>query len=239
MADKPILATLTGEYFQPVRLHYRVFDHDGLLRVFKKLRCLDYDTTQQRWVWLYDHEAKSLRFQQSYAQIPSYLHPLVIGSFFLRGKDKLLLDLRSCDRATLAVPFFDKRLPRSVTKVTEAEVVNKLFSATENAKLTPDGLFDHQGSTFRDPEAAMQRVIERTAHVQDPEEKLRIALEDMESGAKQPLPEIERFPVHYYEDGIQGFETALQMRQIVALQHWLGNTGYTFFDVFQSMQNSM
>ena len=85
----------------------------------------------------------------------------------------------------------------------------------------------------------MQRVIERTAHVQDPEEKLRIALEDMESGAKQPLPEIERFPVHYYEDGIQGFETALQMRQIVALQHWLGNTGYTFFDVFQSMQNSM
>lgn len=239
MADKPILATLTGEYFQPVRLHYRVFDHEGLVRVFKKLRCLDYDTTQQRWVWLYDHEAKSLRFQQSYAQLPKHLHPLVIGSFFLRGKDKLLLDLRSCERASLAVPFFDNHLPRSVTKVTEAEVVNKLFSATENAKLTPDGLFDHQGSTFRDPEAAMQRVIERTAHVQDPQEKLRIALEDMESEAKQPLPEIERFPVHYYEDGVQGFETALQIRQIVAMQHWLGNTGYTLLDVFQSMQNSM
>ena len=155
MADEPILATVTGEYFQPVRLHYRVFDHEGLVRLFKKLCCLDYDATQQRWVWLYDHEAKSLRFRQSYAQIPKHLHPLVIGSFFLRSKDKLLLDLRSCERATLAVPFFDKHLPRSVTKVTEAEVVNKLFSATENAKLTPHGLFDHQGSTCRDPEAAM------------------------------------------------------------------------------------
>jgi hypothetical protein len=109
----------------------------------------------------------------------------------------------------------------------------------ENAKLTPDGLFDHQGSTCRDPEAAMQRVIERIAHVQDPEEKLQIALEHMESVAKQPLPEIERFPVHYYEEVLQEFETALQIRQIVAMQHWLGNTGYTFFDVFQSMQNSM
>jgi hypothetical protein len=239
MADEPLLATVTGESFQPVRLHYRVFDHEGLERIFKKLCCLDYDATQQRWVWLYDHEAKSLRFRQSYAQIPKHLHPLVIGSFFLRSKDKLLLDLRSCERATLAIPFFDKHLPRSVTKVTEAEVVNKLFSATANAKLTPHGLFDHQGSTCRDPEAAMQRVIERIAHVQDPDEKLQIALENLESEAKQPLPEIERFAVHYYEEGIQGFEIALRFRQIVAMQHWLGNTGYTFFDVFQSMRNSM
>ena len=26
MADKPILATITGEFFQPVRLHYQVLD---------------------------------------------------------------------------------------------------------------------------------------------------------------------------------------------------------------------
>jgi hypothetical protein len=239
MADKPILATMTGETFQPVRLHYRVFDHEGLLRTFEKLRCLDYVATQQRWVWLYEHEAKSLRFKQSYAQIPKHLHPLVIGSFFLRTKDRLLLDLRSCERASLAIPFFDRHLARSLTKVTEAEVVNKLFSATENQKLTPDSLFDHQGSTFCDPNAAVQRVLELTAHAQDPQERLTIALEDMESRTKQPLPEIERFPIHYYEDGIQGFATALQMRQIVALQHWLGNSGCTLFDVIQSMQKSM
>jgi hypothetical protein len=239
MADKPILATMTGEYFQPVRLHYEVFDHEGLLRAFKKLRCLDFDATHQRWVWLYDREAKSLKFKQSYAQIPKHLHPIVIGSVFLRGKDKMLLDLRSCERAALAVPFFDKHISRSVAKVTEAEVVNKLFSATENQKLTPDAIFDHQVSTCRDPEAAVQRIIELMAHVQDPEEKFKIALEEMESPAKRPLPEIERFPIHYYEDGIHGFVTALRIRQVVALQHWLGNSEYTMFDVLQSMQKSV
>src|SRR6266852_2904033 len=136
MADQVILATVTGEYFQPVRLHYRVFDHKGLLLAFNKLRCLVHVPTQQRWVWLYDHEAKHLEFKRSYAQISEHLHPVVIGSFFLRTNDRLLLDLRCCERATSAIEFFDKHLPRSVAKVTEAEVVNKLFSAAENSKLT-------------------------------------------------------------------------------------------------------
>jgi hypothetical protein len=238
MAEKTILATITGEHFQPVRLHYQVSDHEGLLRAIKKLRCLDYDRTQQRWVWLFDHEAKKLQFKQSYDQIPKHLHPLVLGSLFLRTKDKLLLDARSCERATSAIVFFDKHFPRKVAKVTEAEVVNKLFSA-ENPQLTPDSLFDHQDSTLCDPEAAVARIVELTAHVQDPQEKGRIASEYVESQAKRSLPDIERFPVHYYEDGIQGFTTALRLRQIVALQHWLGNSEYTMFDAIQLIMKSM
>jgi hypothetical protein len=238
MADRPLLATLTGEHFQPVRLHYKVLDQPGLLRAFKKLRCVDYDRTQQRWVWLYEHEAKGLRFKQSYAQIPKDLHPIVIGSFFLRPNDQLLLDLRSCERAILAIPFFDKRLPRSVARVTEAEVVNKLFSA-ENRTLTPDSLFDHQASTFIDPQAAMQRFRDLTAGIQDPRERFKVVMEEMESSSKQPLPEIERFPIHYYEDGIVGFAASLRYRQIVALQHWSGNTGYTLMDAIRSVLKSM
>jgi len=125
--------------------------------------------------------------------------------------------------------------------VSEAEVVNKVFS-TENPKLTPDMVFDRQQSqesAAPAPEAAAQRVIELTAHVQDPQEKLRIAAEYMESQAKRPLPEVERLPVHYDEDGIQGFATALKLRQIIAWQHWLGNTGYTMFDVIRGMQERM
>ena len=62
MADQPLLATMTGEHFQPVRLHYKVLNRPGLLRAFEKLRCLDYGPTRRRWVWLYAHEAKKLRF---------------------------------------------------------------------------------------------------------------------------------------------------------------------------------
>ena len=48
MADQSLLATMTGEHFQPVRLHYKVLNRPGLLRAFEKLRCLDYDPTRKR-----------------------------------------------------------------------------------------------------------------------------------------------------------------------------------------------
>jgi hypothetical protein len=227
---------MTGEHFQPVRLHYRVLNRTGLLRAFQKLRCLDYDSTRRRWVWLYAPEAKRLRFQKSYAQFPKELHPIVIGAFFLRSEGTLLLDLRSCERAILAIPFFDTHLPRRLAALEDAEVVNRLLPATEaNLKLTPDALFDAQIGTGVDPEALVQRLAEKTAHTQDPEEKIKIALEDLESRAKEPLPEIERFPVHYAEDGIDGIAMALRLRQIVAMQHWLGNPGYTLGDAIQSL----
>jgi hypothetical protein len=57
----PLLSTLTGEHFQPVRLHYQLFDEDGLTTAFKKLRCVQRDSGQDRWVWLYEHEAKMLQ----------------------------------------------------------------------------------------------------------------------------------------------------------------------------------
>jgi hypothetical protein len=239
MADKPILATLTGDDFQPVRLHYQVFDHEGLLHAFKKLRCVEHDPTQERWVWLYDHEAKNLRFERSFAEIPKKLHPIVIGSFFLREKDKLLLDLRSCERALLAIPFFATHLPHHIAKVTESEIVNKLFSATENAELRPDQLFDTQTSILRDPGAEMQKILDRIGHVRDPREKFKLIQKEMDAQLRQLPPDIERFPVHYHEDGIEGFALALRLRQIVAREHWLGNTRYTLDDAIKETTKRM
>jgi hypothetical protein len=235
MTDQSLLATMTGEHFQPVRLHYKVLNHAGLRRAFEKLRCLDYDPPRKRWVWLYAHEAKTLRFQRSYAQFPKELRPIVIGAFFLRTQETLLLDLRSCERALLAIPFFDKHLPRKLVALEEAEVVNRLFPATEaNLKLTPDALFDSQTGTSLAPEALLQRLAEKSADARDRDEKIRIALEDLQARAKQPLPEIERLPVHYAEDGIGGFTLALRLRQIVAMEHWRGHREYTLGDAIQA-----
>jgi hypothetical protein len=236
MADQSLLATMTGEHFQPVRLHYKVLNRPGLLRAFEKLRCLDYDSTRKRWVWLYAHEAKRLRFQKSYAQFPKELHPIVIGSVFLRSKETLLLDLRSCERAMLAIPFFDSHLPRRLVELEDAEVVNRLFPATKaNLQLSPDALFDSQIGTGIDQEALVQRLTEKVAHIQNPEERFELALEDLKSRANEPLPEIERFPVHYAVDGIEGFKLALRLRQMVAMQHWLGHPEYTLGDAIQSV----
>jgi hypothetical protein len=238
VSEKTLLATMTGEPFQPVRLHYTVFDRKALLRAFKKLRCVDRDPTRLRWVWLYDFEARNLPFEQSYAQIPRQHHPIVIGSFIPRSEDKMVLDLRSWERAVLAIPFFDKHIPRSAAKVTEAEVVNRLFSS-EEAQITPDQLFDRQETPAADPEAVLREIAEQVAVVQDPQEKLALATESLEARAKRPLPEIERFPIHFYEEGIQTFETTLKMRRIIAYQHWLGNTSYSMHNIIQEMLQRM
>ena len=185
MADQSLLGTLTGERFQPVRLHYRVLNHPGLKRAFEKLRCLEYDAPRKRWVWLYAHEAKNLRFHRSYAQFPKELHPIVIGAFFLRTKETLLLDLRSCERALLAIPFFDTHLPRKLVALEEAEIVNRLFPVTKTSQqLTPDALFDAQIGTGIDPESLVRRLADKTADVRDPEEKIKIVLEDFEAPRK-------------------------------------------------------
>jgi len=76
------------------------------------------------------------------------------------------------------------------------------------------------------------------AGIQDPQERLKVVMEDMETSSKQPLPEIERFPIHFYEDGIDGFALTLRLRQLVALQHWLGNTTYTLMDAIRASVKS-
>ena len=56
----------------------------------------------------------------------------------------------------------------------------------------------------------------------------------VEQGSRKPLPEIEKFPVYFYEDGIGSLEAALRMRQIIALEHWKGNIDYSFYDVLKA-----
>ena len=160
----------------------------------------------------------------------------MIGAFFLRTEETLLIDLRSCERALLAIPFFDKHLPRKLVELGDAEVVNQLFPITKaNQQLTPDALFDAQVSTAIDPDALMKQLTDKAAPGRGPAEKLKILFQELESRASKPMPRIERFPVHYAEDGIGGFELALRLRQIVAMQHWLGNPAYTLGDAIQSL----
>jgi hypothetical protein len=238
MADKPVLATITGELFQPVRLHYRVFDDKRLLQALTKLSCVKHDPPRQRWVWLYEDEARGLSFKQSYAQISEKLRPIVLGSFVHRTSDTLLFDLHSGERAMEAIPFFDKHIPRGVAKVTEAEVANKLYPA-DDSQLSPGDVFDHRPTTARDSEAEFQRLAEQVKQGGSLRARLDIALKAFQSATQQPLPETERIPVHYYEDGIAGFKLALTLRQIVAREHWTGNAKYTLSDAIKATTKLM
>jgi hypothetical protein len=238
VADKPVLATITGELFQPVRLHYRVFDDKGLLQALTKLNCVKHDPPRQRWVWLYENEARGLSFKQSYAQISEKLRPIVLGSLIHRTSDTLLLDLRSHERAMEAIPFFDKHIPRGVARVTVAEVANKLYS-TDNPQISPEDVFEQQPATVRDPEAEFQRLAEQVKQGRSFRARLDIVRKAFQSATQKPLPETERIPVHYYEDGIGGFKLALTLRQIVAREHWSGNAKYTLLDAIKATTKRM
>ena len=57
----------------------------------------------------------------------------------------------------------------------------------------------------------------------------------MEQQSKKPLPDVEKFPVHFYDDGITSLENALRLRQIVAFEHWQGHTDYTLGDIIRKV----
>jgi hypothetical protein len=57
-------------------------------------------------------------------------------------------------------------------------------------------------------------------------------------GDDQSIPEVERFPSNYYEDGIDHLHVTLQIRQRLAFEHWKGNTGFSFEDIVNLMVES-
>ena len=205
--QKQLLMTMTGEMHQPVRLYYEVYDQAAVLKTFTKLRCLDDDQDNQRWVWLYHGEAKKLKFHTSYAAIPRKMRPIVLGSFRFPSAQDMTLDVRSCERATQAVVFFDRYLKRSIAHVTHAAIVNRLFPYTTDGLPELEGLFAPDQVTEIDGEAMLRRMAASLQTIQDPGQRMDRAFALMEQQSHERLPEVEKLPVHFYAEGITSFET--------------------------------
>ena len=139
MPDRPLLVTTTGEPFQPARLHYSVRDRRGLEACMRELECVSFDKGRNRWVWLFDAEARSLKFERSWKDV-SKNGPVVLGSFYFRATSAAELYVRSIERALMAVTFFDQYVPRTVARITDMDVANRLFSADQR-DLTPETIF--------------------------------------------------------------------------------------------------
>ena len=205
-----LLATVTGELCQPVRIYYRVSDKNAVNKKFGALKCMQADMVRRRWVWLFDGEARDLEFAKKYRDIPKKRRPIVIGSFYSRTPTEMYLDLRSIERAIHAVPFFDRHLGRKLAEATEFSVVNRLLSAAEYQVDLDQFFTDEVRPNFED----------RLDQVKgDPLATLRFMEEEM----AKPEPVVVRGPLHYYSDGIDSFRTSLRLRQSLALEHWKGS----------------
>src|SRR2546425_9842498 len=226
-----VAMTTTGEILQLIRLHYEVEDSDKLRAIFASLRCLEYDASQTRWVWLYTAEARTLQFKDRRAA-----DNVVLGEFVFKGQTEVVLNLRSFERATNALVFFDHHMPRTVAHVTAMTVSNRLLSTAEAASLgSLDQYFDHAEVVVTDPASLLHDVEELVARTPDLHERFALLDQYLTDRAHAPVSALERLPVHYYEDGIRAVEALLSIRQVRAMHHWQGNTRYTYQDMVPAM----
>jgi tetratricopeptide (TPR) repeat protein len=226
-----VAMTTTGEIMQLIRLHYKVEDSDKLRAIFASLRCLAYDASQVRWVWLYTAEARTLSFKDRRAA-----NNVVLGEFVFKGPQEIVLNLRSFERATNALVFFDHHIPRTVARVTAMTVSNRLLSTAEAASLgSLDQYFDHAEVVVTDPASLLHDVEELVARTPDLHERFALLDQYLTDRAHAPVSALERLPVHYYEDGIRAVEALLSIRQVRAMHHWQGNTSYSYQDMIRDM----
>ena len=236
-ASQSPLYTSTNELFQLVRVYYQVFNKATVLGVFKKLRCIDFDPTRNRWVWLFEDEAKRLRLGKTHSQLSKEVRPLVIGYFTFRGEDQMLLDVRSVERSTQAIAFFDKRINRRAARVTNLRIVNKLFEPTreiieEVIQQSPDRFFDCDN--IARPAEALLAGLEQIKKEEDIDTRRQKALILIDQISKAPLAEVEEMPTNFYEDGIEKLENALKLRQLQLIEHWNGNKDANILDIIKT-----
>ena len=226
-----VAMTTTGELLQLIRLHYDVSDVEQLRARFASLRCLEYDASQRRWVWLYTEEARTLPFKDRHAS-----KDVVLGEFVFKGQTDVVLTLSSFERATNALVFFDHHISRTVAHVTAMTVSNRLLSTAEAASLgSLDQYFDHAEVVVKDPAALLQTLEDLKSSIPDAHERLAVVAHYMEDKAKQPVPAMERFPLDYDDEGIRAVEALLVPHTVIAMHHWQGHTDYTRHDLLQDM----
>lgn len=234
--EKSFLVTATGEPYQIVRVHFSVKNKKKLLETLSRLRCFVYSRNLKQWKWFCKDEAQTFNFSESYALLSKKTVPLVLGTVqFAAATSEMFFDVISFERATKGIVFFDKYIKRSYARVTDIEVVNKLFEASNAWMPRHDDYFDVHETHKTLPEVLINRLSMIASSIDDPKSRASLSYSYLEKMAKEPLAEVERFPTYYYEDGIEKIQASLRMRHFIALQHWYGRTDYTFYDLSQEI----
>lgn len=209
-SQRQLLANMTGELCQPMRIYYQVPDRLRFERKLRSLKCMQSDPAKGRWVWLFHAEARRLEFERGYLDIPKRRRPIVLGRFRFASAAEAYLELRSPERALQALPFFDRYLGRTFAEATEFSIVNRLLDATEKT--------DDFEPFFRQ-EVRIDLAEQLDRHKDDPSEAMALVFDAM----NKKEPDVVRLPLNYYEDGIDSVRVGLRLRQSMALERWQGH----------------
>lgn len=228
--ERQLLATMTNEPFQPVRLYYAVPDPPSVMRKLTALRCMVEAPIERCWQWLFHAEAASLRFPAGgYDDVPRAKRPIVLGRIRFPAHGAMTLQTNSIARAIAGARFFATRLGPEVVAM-RCRLVNRFFAAHEGQ---PDKLMAtlEQNVTVIDPrvtEAALDRWL---AGVRPGGDANRAAAEWVEQQleSQEDVPMVEDLPLAPEEEtpDFKHLTTTLQFRLLRAFEHWRGNTHLT------------
>jgi hypothetical protein len=232
------LTTVTGEPLQPIRLYFSVVSKAAVTRTLLGLRCVDEDQHGRRLVWLYQYEAAALTFgTRAHRDLPTDVHPVVIGELRFPERNRMVFAVRSADRAIEVAKFFKAILGANVSLV-RARVVNRWFEASE-AVAGPeplDKLLDANVTRVdpKDAEEAFERAMAGTRTL---EEKQRAMEAWAAERRRRDVPLVEDFPLHPEEEtpDLRDLTMTLQLRGMRAFEHWRGNTHLTLADIIHGL----
>src|SRR5206468_12428622 len=108
-------------------------DKATVTRTFRDLGCMGQEHGGGTWLWLYQSEAEAITFGIPHAAVPEDVQPVVLGRFRFPAAKRLVLEVRSFERASAAARFFGPRLGPFVV-ARRARVINRWFHADELAR---------------------------------------------------------------------------------------------------------
>ena len=232
-SKRTLLATLTKDPFQPVRLYYAIPSRSFVTDKFQSLKCIVEMPTEQCWEWVYWAEAEKLQFSAGYDAVPKDRRPIVLGRIRFPHSGGMVLETNAIARAIGAAKFFTPRLGTEVVLI-RCRIVNRYFSADEGTPTELMKTLDHDVSVI-DPRQAEAAFVSTYKGVRTMKDAVRAAeaFVRREIASKKDVPMVEDFPLAPEEEtpDFLHLTTALNLRLARAFEHWQGNKHLTLTDV--------
>jgi hypothetical protein len=234
---RQLLATMTGEPFQPVRLYYSIPDRSFVIKKLQTLKCMVEVPHEQCWQWLFDAESKSLLFPGGYNDVPKEKRPIVLGRISFRNNGGMMLQTNSLSRAIEGAKFFGHRFGPKVVAI-RVRLVNRCFAGDEGDMSVLMKTLDKDVAVIdpREAEEEFKRDFEGVRTVEDYNRAAKVNVERKLKN-REDVPMVEDFPLAPEEEtpDFRDLTITLRLRGIRALEHWNGNTHLTLAAIIVRM----
>ena len=228
--ERRLLATMTNEAFQPVRLYYSVPGRSFVTEKLRALKCMVEVPHERCWLWLFDAEAAPLWFGAGGSDdVPRERRPIVLGRIRFPKSGGMTLQTHSIERAIAGARFFAARFGPEVVAM-RVRVVNRYFAADEGPSDKLMATLDQDVTVIdpREAEATLRREFQGVRSPQDAERAVAEFLEKR-TRSEEDVPLGEDFPLAPEEEtsDFRDLANTLRFRFVRAFEHWRGNTHLT------------